>query len=115
MKLLILLLLLSSCATILNDKTQKINVLTSNNRQVKFSFDGEQFSAPGIIEVARAKKDAILSVQDSKCTPQMLIKSDIDNKFWINVLSGGPLGSSTDYSTDKMWKYQDTIIIQCFN
>lgn len=116
MKILMLLisgLILSSCATILNDEYQQINVGSSNNSEIKGSINGIPFTGPGIISVKRAKADKILLVSNSNCTKQTLLKSDVDMKFFINVLSGGTFGSSTDYATEKMWKYQDNVSVVC--
>ena len=113
MKLILLSLLFTSCASILNDKTQNINIMTSNNTKTKITINSQEFTAPGIIQLYRSENDLIISVDESKCTQQYLLKSEVDNKFWINVLTGGPFGSSTDYGTDKMWRYQDQVVIPC--
>lgn len=106
-------LLLVSCASILNDSTQKINVATSNNIEANITIDGKEYSAPAIIELPRQKKDIIIASNSKKCIKQTLVKSKVDNIFWINILSGGTFGSSTDYGTDKMWAYEDNVLIQC--
>lgn len=105
--------LFTGCATILNDEYQRINVSTSNNKEIKGSIDGVPFTGPGIISVKRAKADKILMVDNPACTKQTYLKSDVDMKFFINVLTGGPFGSTTDYATEKMWKYTDQVIIPC--
>lgn len=109
----IFVLMLSSCATILNDDTQSINVTTSNNEKAKFTINGRNYTAPAIINVERSQKDAIIQVKNSKCASQYLLKPEVDTKFFINILSGGTFGSSTDYGTEKMWKYQDSVNINC--
>jgi hypothetical protein len=106
-------LLLSGCATILNDEYQRINVTTSNGKEVKGSVDGTSFTAPSIITVKRTKTDKILMVEGSGCTKQTLLSSNVDPKFFINILSGGTFGSTTDYVSEKMWKYQESVVISC--
>ena len=114
MKVVILLsLLLTSCASILNDKQQKINIVSSNNKEIKGTINGVPFSGPGIINVDREKLDKIISVDNPACTKQTIMPSSVDTAFFVNILSGGTTGSTTDYSTGKMWKYQDTVVIQC--
>lgn len=114
MSLLLLLgFVLSGCASILNDDTQKINITTSNNTEIKGNIDGVPFTGPGIVSVKRAKADRILASDTPACNKQTLLHSSVDTKFYINILSGGTFGSSTDYSTDKMWKYEDTVLIPC--
>ena len=116
MRLVIAILLttcLSSCASMFNDKFQKINIATSNSKEIKGNIDGVPFSAPGIVAVERKGLDKILTVDGDACTKQTILNKSIETTFWVNLLSCGPFGSSTDYSTEKMWKYQDTIVIQC--
>jgi uncharacterized protein YceK len=104
---------LAGCATILNDETQKINVGSANNTEFKGTIDGIPFSGPGVIAVKRTKADKIIMVDTPACQKQNLLASTVDPKFFINILSGGTFGSSTDYATEKMWKYQDTVLIPC--
>lgn len=116
MKLLVSILVLLSiggCATILNDDTQKINVGSTNNSEFKGTIDGIPFTGPSIVAVKRTKADKIIIVDTPACTKQTLVASTVDMKFFINVLSGGTTGSTTDYATEKMWRYQDSVIIPC--
>lgn len=103
----------SGCATILNDDTQKINIGSSNAKEFKGTIDGMPFTGPGIVAVKRTKADKIVMIETPSCTKQMVLASEVDTKFFINVLSGGTFGSSTDYATEKMWKYQESVIIPC--
>lgn len=103
----------SGCASILNDDYQRVNVSTSNNKSVKGTIDGIPFEAPSIVSIKRSKADKIVLVDNPACSKQTLAPSTVDNKFFINVLSGGTFGSSTDYATEKMWKFQDSIVIPC--
>ena len=105
-------LLLSSCATILNDDLQNINV-SSSAESIKGTIDGVPFKGPGIVQVKRAKSDKIIVVDTPSCNKQTLLVSTVDPKFFINILTGGTFGSSTDYGSEKMWKYQDQVIIPC--
>jgi hypothetical protein len=109
----ILVIGLSSCATMFNDKHQKINIATSNSKEVKGNINGVPFTAPGIVSVERKGVDQIITVDGDACTKQTILNKSIETTFWINLLSSGPFGSSTDYSSEKMWKYQDTVVIQC--
>lgn len=106
-------LLATGCATIINDKTQKVNVATSNGAKVKGTVDGVAFEAPGVVEFVRSKQDKVITVEDPNCSAQTVATKTVDPVFFINVLSGGALGSTTDYSTEKMWKYQDNVTISC--
>lgn len=103
----------SGCATIINDKTQKVNISTTNGAKVSGTFNGQAFEAPGVIEVIRANKDATIVVKQAGCTEQTVANKKVDTVFFMNVLSGGGLGSTTDYATEKMWKYDDNLSISC--
>ena len=49
----------------------------------------------------------------SNCQRQTVMKKEIEGAFWVNILSGGVWGSTTDYATDKMWTYDDSVVITC--
>jgi len=104
---------LTSCASMFNEKQQKINIVSSNNTPLKGTISGVPFTGPGIVSIDRSKTDKIIFVDGDACTKQTALNSSVDTNFWINILSSGPFGSSTDYSTEKMWKYQDTVVIPC--
>lgn len=107
--------LTSGCASILNDDTQQVNIATSNGKVIKVNVDGQEFQAPGIITLTRANSDKIITTTAAGCSPQTLAKKEVDNVFWLNILSGGSFGSSTDYSTENMWGYQERIVVTCAN
>lgn len=104
---------LSACATIMNDKTQKINVTTSTGREIEGTVDGMPFKAPSILEVTRHKQDKIFVTNDPKCNQSTIAPKSIDSVFWVNIITGGVFGSTTDYASEEMWKYQDTVTITC--
>ena len=105
----------TGCASIINEKTQNVNVVTSNGQKTEVAVDGMPYQAPGVASFKRAKADKIITTRDPKCNPTTIAPSTVDNVFFINILTGGVLGSTTDYATEKMWKYQDTIVISCRN
>ena len=103
----------AGCASILNEKTQKINVTTSTGEKAQVLIDGMPFEAPGIATVTRTKADKVITSKDPKCNESTIVPSKVDTVFFINVLSGGVFGSTTDYASEKMWKYDDTVTISC--
>lgn len=105
--------LMSGCASILNEKTQQINVTSSNAKEIQGTIDGAQFKGPGVVSVLREKRSKIINVETAGCTKQTALESNVDPKFFINILTGGGLGSTTDYATEKMWKYNETVVIAC--
>ena len=107
--------LLSGCASILNDKTQRINVVSSNGKTFDGTIDGVPFTGPGIVSIPRSSSSKIISVSTAGCTKQTALESNLDIKFLGNVLIPyfGSTGSTIDYSTDKMWKYAENAIVSC--
>jgi len=65
---------------------------------------------PSIVTVKRGE-DLIL--KSSKCDGQTLVSKKINPVFFVNVLSGGAFGSTTDYATGSMWKYDENAHLQC--
>ncbi|WP_206208626.1 hypothetical protein [Vogesella mureinivorans] len=104
---------LSGCASILNDKTQQVNVSTSSGSAIKGTVNGVPFTAPGVVTVTRENKNKIFVTDTEGCARETVAEKSPDPKFFINILSGGAFGSTTDYSTEKMWKYNENIVISC--
>lgn len=102
----------SGCATVLNEKTQKINIASSNGKPIEGTINGTPFKGPGVVEVLRENKDKILVTNTQGCVNQTALPKTVDMKFFVNIFSGA-FGSSTDYATEKMWQYQENVVIQC--
>ncbi len=103
----------AGCASILNEPTQLVNVSASNGREVQGTLDGIPFKAPGPVAFKRAKGSRVLTADTEGCAKTTMVESTVDPKFFINILSGGVFGSSTDYGTEKMWKYADNVVVSC--
>jgi hypothetical protein len=104
---------LSGCATIINKPTQAVNVSASNGQQVKGTVNGVPFSGPGVVQVKRENKNKTFTTDDANCSKETVAAKQVDSVFFINILSGGLLGSSTDFGSEKMWKYNDNVVINC--
>jgi hypothetical protein len=104
---------LTGCASILNEPTQQVNVSSSTGSNIKGTVDGQPFTAPGIVALKRENKDKVFITETADCASQTAVEKTVDPKFFINILSGGAFGSTTDYSTEKMWKYSDNVVISC--
>lgn len=105
--------LLGGCATILSGKTQSINVTTDAGKKYTASINGQKYTVPSVIELTRANKDKILTLDE--CPDQKtLLHKEINPVFFVNILSGGVFGSTTDYASDSMWKYQpENVNVKC--
>ncbi|MET1219475.1 MAG: adenosine deaminase [Glaciecola sp.] len=105
--------LLSGCATLTTDATQRVNVMTTNSKQVQASVAGNTFQAPGSVVITRDGKEKVITVADSDCANTTAVPKKITTAFWGNIIIGGLLGSTTDTVTGKMYDYDDQVIIQC--
>jgi hypothetical protein len=105
--------LLGGCATILSGKTQSVNITTDTGKKYAASIDGQKYTVPAVIELTRANKDKVMTLED--CPDQKtLFHKEINPVFFVNILSGGVFGSTTDYASDSMWKYQpENVNVKC--
>lgn len=103
----------SGCATILNDDSQKVNITTSTGEKADLSVNGRKVTAPAVIDVPRSKNPLVIRSVDGKCADETIANNEVDTVFWINILTGGPFGSTTDYASEKMWRYDDSVEVSC--
>ncbi len=104
---------MTGCASILNDKTQAVNVSASNGKEITGTVDGATFKAPGVVNLTRENKNKVFLVTTEGCAKETVAEKGVDGKFFINILTGGTFGSSTDYSTEKMWRYSENVVVSC--
>ena len=99
-------LLFSSCATIINGQTQKIHVKTKPpTAKLNIEVDGMKAVAPTIIEVKRENKNKLIKVEDCP-GEEVLLSKKLDPITFLNIISGGGIGLTTDYLSGAMWKYE---------
>jgi uncharacterized protein YceK len=124
---------LSGCASIVNDKNQVIHVNASNGQELSGSVheitekktrDGRKVKKEKVytpvsklsgsdVILARSSAKKVVMVDNPECEKETPIKSSIDGMFFGNILIGGLLGSTTDATTGKMWKYEEKVVVQC--
>lgn len=108
-----LVVLSTGCATILNEPTQKINVSGTGGKDIAGTIDGQAFTKAGVVTVRRQKQSLTVNVNTPGCAKETAVASSVDPKFFINILSGGVFGSSTDYASDRMWKFDENVVVSC--
>jgi len=106
-------LLFTGCATILKGDTQKVNISTSNNKHITAVVDGNTVQVPGVVTVKRKNSELVVTTSEPGCTPSTVVSNEVESAFWVNILSGGAFGSTTDYASESMWKYDENININC--
>lgn len=104
---------LTGCASILNEDTQRVNVSASNGAAISGTVNGVPFSAPGVVSLKRENKDKIFVTETEGCVRETIAEKSVDTKFFVNILSGGAFGSTTDYATEEMWQYSENVVINC--
>ena len=104
---------LGGCASILSGKTQSVNVTTDTGKKYTALIDGQKHTVPSVIELTRENKDKVLTLEE--CPDQkVLLHKEINPVFFVNILSGGVFGSTTDYASGSMWKYQpENVNVKC--
>lgn len=105
--------LMTGCATILTDDTKAVNVSTSNGKEIQVTVDGTEHTVPGIVQFKKDGTDKIVTTSTEGCAKQTAANKKIEGAFWVNILTGGLFGSTTDSATDKMWTYDDNITVTC--
>ena len=104
---------LPGCATILSGDSSTINLATSNGKKTTVAIDGQEYMAPGVVVIPKSQEDKIIVANSDTCKGQTAMKAEVEPTFWVNVISGGAFGSTTDYSTNSMWTYGETVIVNC--
>ena len=104
---------LTGCASIVTDGTAMVNLTTSNGDKTTVTIDGQVYQAPGIVSVMKNGENKIVVADTETCKGQTVMPKKIELAFFGNIISGGLFGSTTDYSTDKMWTYGDSTVINC--
>ncbi len=105
----------TGCATILTEDVQSINVVSSSSKAFDVKVDGQIQRAPGVITVKKENKNKTIEVLDAECAQTLALNKEIEPTFFVNILSGGAFGSTTDFASEKMWRYQNDIRIECSN
>ena len=106
---------ISGCATLFGQSSQVVNVRASNGQSFEAELSsGEPIKAPGTVAIRKNGSEPVkIITNDRNCSPVTTVDRTIAGVFWANVISGGILGSGTDYITGKMWNYDTNVIIAC--
>ena len=93
-----------ACASLVNGTTQAITV-NSNVMDAQVLFNGQVIGrTPLTMKVRRG--GGRLTVQKPGYAPHTVhLQSNVSGWFWANIISGGTLGSSTDWASGGMYEY----------
>ncbi|MBU2038460.1 MAG: adenosine deaminase [Thalassobium sp.] len=104
---------ISGCATILSEDVATVNVATSTGKKIDITIDGQNYTVPGVVKLEKDGQSKIISTNDADCASSTAMNRKVEGVFWVNLLSGGLFGSTTDSATDAMWTYDDYVTISC--
>jgi hypothetical protein len=100
-----LMLILSGCATIIDGTSQPVTFNSEPNR-AKIFLNGAQVGVtPLTLQVQRSKTTVVVAKKEGYEEQQIPLQTKLNGYFWGNVISGGFLGSTTDYASGSMVEY----------
>ena len=96
-----------------NNPSQKVALTTSNGQSVVAEVNGKKVNIPAEVKISRSKGAVVRVLAEDNPgyeTTQFVItgKNKLSGIFWLNMLSGGTTGSTTDALTGSMWTYSNT-------
>ena len=99
-------LALEGCATILGGSTQTLTVNSNVNGAEVYLNDMLLGKTPLLTTIKRGQEGVFKVKAEGYQTYQIAVNKKINSLFWVNILSGGSFGSSTDYATGAMYEYE---------
>lgn len=98
------------CATILKGKTQQVTIL-SNVEGAEIMINGESIGkTPYTGQIKRASDMTLTLSKVGYQAKTVTIDTTVEPIFFGNVVSGGPLGMTTDFGTGSMYKVSNSTI-----
>ena len=95
---------LTGCATILSGSKQPLNV-RSNVEGADVYVNGELVGKTPFSGTVKKQKSMHIRVSKAGYQQEeMILKGSVESVFWLNILVGGLLGSTTDLATGSMWQ-----------
>lgn len=104
---------LAGCATILSESVATVNVATSTGKKVDITVDGQNYTVPGIVRLAKDGQSKVIETKDPACASSTAMTRQIEPTFFVNIFGFGVFGSTTDAATSKMWTYDKNVVISC--
>ena len=102
----------TGCATISNQFSQKVAIGTNTGDAVTADINGKKVMLPATVTISRSKDTVvkILPVDNPGYEATQLVivgKQNLSMWFWGNIITGGTVGSTTDWLTGGMWYYSN--------
>jgi len=95
----------SGCATILDGSSQPVNFNSSPNGARIYVNGMEVGTTPLNMLMKRSNTTMILAKKNGYEDQSLVLQTKMNNTFWGNILSGWFYGSTTDYASGAMIEY----------
>jgi len=105
LSILVLAMVASGCATVLDGSSQPVAFDSSPHGARIFVNGVEVGTTPLSMLMRRSKTTTILARKDGYEDQQLALLTTTNGNFWRNIITGGPIGSTVDYFTDAMIEY----------
>ena len=116
---LFIVLLFSSCATMINTPIVRVDMHSDTENSVKVHFYNDTlnwYTLPISVDVKRSRHDIMVTARKDTTQKQIEVKSEISTAFWLgNLFSGGILGYAIDLTNPNKYTYPKTILIELNN
>ena len=107
---LIAILMLNSCASILNGKKNSIKISADNESEIVFNKDTLAISRKGdFIHPIRSKKSLKITVLKDSLKDDFYLKPKLSSAFWANIFYNYGLGILVDITNNKRFIYKQNM------
>ena len=100
----VLLLVIASCASITTGTTQSVSI-TSNVDGATIFLDGEQIGTTPFYGVISKNKKQLRIAKEGYQSEIVVLSKSLEPMFWGNIITGGTLGSITDFASGAAYTY----------
>ena len=95
----------TSCATIVGGTSQTVSI-DSNVKGADITVNGASVGqTPFAGSIKRGKSTSVNVKKSGYLAKTIILNTEVEPIFWGNIIFGGFLGSTTDLSTEAMYKY----------
>lgn len=95
----------SSCATIVGGTSQTVSI-DANVKGAEVVVNGAMVGQTPFAGTIKRGKSTSVTIKKAGYRPKTIIlNTEVEPIFWGNIIVGGVLGSTTDLSTEAMYKY----------
>lgn len=115
LSILVLVMVTSGCATIIDGSSQPLTFNSSPNGARIYVNGMELGTTPLTIPMKRSKTTMILAKKNGYEDQQLVLQTKTNAWFWGNILGLGLYGSTTDYGSDAMIEYSPNMYYVTLN